>query len=428
MNLRIDELLAELQSRMVEVLQSIDRDELLTKKEHNGVILANASKVLFSPTETHQLLAKGIVYRRNPWRLVSLPLIKIFNLNEREFINLQTLTGLIQSAPTDRECRLHFLRKYDGTMIQRFQEFGQIRFTTRGTIEGLTSREQEAGFDYLGSARQIARERYPALLEDRQEFESLSMVFELIHPESRVITDYGERRDLLLLAVMDRSAFRYLPFDELRQFAERHGLAVVDAFTPIGVTLGEQIDSMLSSIAGTDQEGAVLTLEFGHEVVFRAKVKSPDYLQLLRLMVNCTYAATAELLKQHPEIETWEAFEPFLRSRGTETVPEELIEAYRSHFIAYRQYLVDCEKVLRWAKGRFDEVQRDLGSLVADVRGYRKLFATNVQTIPHNMLLFAALDDKLTLEKVCKLASTPDEIRASLILIGEVIPPSSELP
>src|SRR5207253_1750317 len=31
---------------------------------------------------------------------------------------------------------LHFLRKFDGTLLQRFQRDGRVYFTTRGMIEG----------------------------------------------------------------------------------------------------------------------------------------------------------------------------------------------------------------------------------------------------------------------------------------------------
>ena len=52
--------------------------------------------------------------------------------------------------------------------------------------------------------------RLPVLpVEPRPEFEGLTLVFEFLHPETRVITDYGDRQDLVLLAAFDRADWRY---------------------------------------------------------------------------------------------------------------------------------------------------------------------------------------------------------------------------
>ena len=76
MELRIDRLLDLLRTDPAGLLARIDADPLLVKRTSGDLVLANASKGLFSPTEPHHLFAKGIVFRRDPYRLVSLPLLK----------------------------------------------------------------------------------------------------------------------------------------------------------------------------------------------------------------------------------------------------------------------------------------------------------------------------------------------------------------
>src|SRR5262245_31237633 len=131
MELRIDRLLADLRDRPAEILGAIDADPLLLRRESGGLVLANAGARLYTPQEQHQLYAKGIVYQRDPYRLVSLPLLKIYNVGERDVTAAQ-LAGLTQ----EEGVRLRFLRKFDGSLIQVFRHGGRAWFTTRGMIEG----------------------------------------------------------------------------------------------------------------------------------------------------------------------------------------------------------------------------------------------------------------------------------------------------
>ncbi len=140
MELRLDRLLESLRLRPEGLLEAIDRDPLLLKKESSGLVLANASQELYTPQAAHQLFAKGIVYRRQPYRLVSLPLIKIYNLGEKSV----TLDDLARMA-AEPEVRLHFLRKVDGSLIQVFRADGRVWFTTRGLLEGRNGTPRRAG-------------------------------------------------------------------------------------------------------------------------------------------------------------------------------------------------------------------------------------------------------------------------------------------
>src|SRR5262245_31474612 len=157
-------------------------------------------------------------------------------------------------------------------------------------LEGVRLRQddeaEEGGapeFDYLGEARRMTRTRYPRVLDDPELLEGKTLLFELIHPTARQVTNYGERADLIFLACFDHARRAYLDHNAVRQLAETHGLTVVEVLAPRGDDLATQIDALLASWAGTDEEGCVLSFERAGEVVYRVKVKSPDYLQLMRL-------------------------------------------------------------------------------------------------------------------------------------------------
>ena len=178
MNLRLDHVLDDLRANGEAILRAIDADPLLVKRQSGPLVLAIASALLFTPQLPHQLYAKGIVYRREPFELVSLPLVKIYNL-ERE-VSVADLAGL---AAGDSNARL-LPRKLDGTLLQRFQHEGRVYFTTRGMIEGGPTYvprrvpKDAANFDFsepLGIACEV-----PGVSGTRPEFENVAGV--RVHP------------------------------------------------------------------------------------------------------------------------------------------------------------------------------------------------------------------------------------------------------
>jgi hypothetical protein len=417
MRLRIDHLLANLRDRPVELLAAIDADPLLLKRESGGLVLANASQLLYTPQQEHQLFAKGIVYRRNPFRLVSLPLVKIYNVGERD-VTTRELAALTDEPGV----HLRFLRKIDGSLIQVFHADGRLWFTTRGMIEGAivkrdAVREDRTDFDYLRTARHLAQRTMPRLFSEAEKIlDGRTLLFEFIHPLARIVTDYGAREELILLTAFDQRRIAYSPYYEVQRLAAEFELPVVDALTPAGETLDEQIAALLASWAGTDQEGAVLTFERGGEVIYRVKVKSPEYLHLMRLMSRCTYQATVEVVEAQ-KLGSWSALEAFLKEQGRERVPEEVLATYREHFNRYGTYLADCDRVLEWARRTHGEIAAQVGP-AEDAKAHRKQYAALAARRPFSALLFAALDGQLDRERVRKILREPDETRQALVDLG----------
>ncbi len=420
MELRLDRLLADLRERPAEVLAAIDADPLLIKRTSGELVLANASKVLYTPQAQHQLYAKGIVYRRSPYRLASLPLIKIYNLGERDV----TVADLA-SLGVEPGVRLRFLRKIDGSLVQVFRADGRVWFTTRGMLEGARWRFDEQDedevqdFDYLASARQMAQQCYPRLLDDPEVLQGRTLLFELIHPQARKVTNYGDRADLILLGCFDHERFAYLGHDEVRGLAERFGLTAVDALSPAGEDLAAQIDNLLGSLQGTDEEGSVVCFERGDEVIYRVKVKSPEYLQLMRLLTFCTYERTVEMLDARPNIRTWDDLKAVLQEQGRDRVPEEVLAFYRQHWERFQAYQADLERLREWALAECGRIDTEVGGKAGRTPGeYRRLFAALAVGRPYSGLLFAALDGRLDRERLRKAVRTDTEARAALEALG----------
>lgn len=417
MQLRLDYLLRELRERPVPILEAIDRDPMLLKRESGPLVIANASQALYTPQHQHQLYAKGIVYRRDPYHVVSLPLIKIYNLGERD-VTAVDLASLTQEP----DVRLRFLRKIDGSLIQMFRHDGRVWFTTRGTIEGAAPRkgkdngEDSSGFDYVGTARRLAAERYPRLLDDADLLDGRTLIFELIHPAVPKVTNYGERTDLVLLAGLDTRRWAYLPYPQVAALAEAHRLAMVDALSPAGATLAEQIDGLLAALAGSDQEGSVLQFERSNEVVYRVKVKSPDYLRLTRAIAECTSERLVALMDANPQLANWSEVEALLRAQGRDEVPEEVLPLYRPHYERFTAYLDECERLCEWATKVCATLEIQLGGRAGkEETAYRKAFAALVTAYPLTNLLFAALDGRLDRRRIRRLIRYPDAARQALL-------------
>lgn len=414
MKLRLDWLLAELRNNGEHILAAIDADPLLIKRTSGDLVLANASQALYTPQVQHQLYAKGIVYRRDPYRLVSLPLIKIYNIGERD-----VTTADLAMITTEPGVRIRYLRKMDGTLVQVFWDSGRVCFTTRGMLEGARWRFEDQDedrtpeFDYLAEARKLAQDRYPRLLDEGALLEGRTLLFELIHPRARKVTNYGDQADLILLTAFDQRRLTYLPHDAVARLSEAYGLSVVASLSPPGAGLAEQIESLLAAWAGTDEEGSVLCFENHHEVIYRVKVKSPEYLQLMRLMAFCTYERTVDLLDANPDVQTWEALAELLQQQGRDRVPEEVLAFYRQHWERFQLYLSNLDRLRQWAESTRASIEAALGGSPD-----RKTFAEKAKTYPYTSLLFAALDSRLDTPRLRKMVRNDHEAIEALTTLG----------
>ena len=146
--------------------------------------------------------------------------------------------------------------------------------------------------------------------------------------------------------------------------------------------------------------------------MYRVKIKTPDYLRLLRLMVRCTYSATVEMLDTFDEFPSWPEFDNFLQAQGSDKVPEEVLGLYREHYEAFAAYRADCERLRTWALARAAALRRALPE--GDSRAQRKAFAEIAKREPHSALLLSAFDGRPSLGKVREYAVTPAAIRVAL--------------
>jgi len=200
------------------------------------------------------LISRGLIAEDE--RVVARAFPKFFNLDEIGLDNLP-----LHEPFEVRE-------KLDGSLGILYRIDGEPRISTRGSFE---SPQAAVGTDVL-------RERYLSRWEPDP---TLTYLFEIICPESRVVVDYGDRRDLVLLDVLvtatgeqvSRAQWSDVPFE----IAEHHG----DSLDLAG--LPERPNS----------EGYVVTFASG----VRAKVKHAEYVRLHKILTGVSSRTVWEYLR-----------------------------------------------------------------------------------------------------------------------------------
>lgn len=191
------------------------------------------------------LQCRGLVVDRGG-NIVARPFRKFFNDTEHD-------EGEI---PWHLPCEI--TEKVDGSLLIVFFYCGKWHVITRGSwtssqaVEGGRILSDQIGFGSLSGG--------------------LTYLFEVVYPENRIVCDYGDRREVVLLGAVDTVS------------GEQYSASVFPKLNPVR-TLPMSTDvRSLRSIITDDQEGYVVRFANG----FRAKVKGDRYLELHRIMSGIT--------------------------------------------------------------------------------------------------------------------------------------------
>ncbi len=196
---------------------------------------------------------------------------KFFNINQVEETKLKNLPNDIPEV----------YEKLDGSYgCLFFNKNGNICVSTRGSFVS-----EQAKF----ATRWIQDKGYK-----KSDFkEGYTYLFEILFPQNRIVVDYGDREDLVLLSVInieDGSEIDYI--EEAKRlgfnYAEKHEFKSID-----------NLMKMLEDKSGTEQEGFVLRYPNG----LRVKIKGMDYLRLHKLVTNCSSKVIWEILKEGGSID-----------------------------------------------------------------------------------------------------------------------------
>jgi RNA ligase len=210
--------------------------------------------------------------------IVQRPLQKFFNLNQRP-------ETMIEALPAEEP---HVTVKMDGSLGILYQSEAGLSIATRGSF---------VSDQALWATEWIRKQQF------RGEFNpEYTYCFEIIFPGNRIVINYGDRAECVLLAVINVEDGH-----EISHVGEamRLGLKFAD---PIYADSIEELVRKCETLPG-NEEGYVARYPSG----LRVKMKGAEYVRLHRIVTQCSARRVWECLSSGTPLETW-----------LERVPDEL--------------------------------------------------------------------------------------------------------
>jgi RNA ligase len=177
-------------------------------------------------------------------------------------------------------------------------------------------------------------------------------LFEIVYPSNRIVVDYGEMQDLVLLAIIETASGRDIPLPT------NLGFKVVKKYN--GLTHYQQ----LKNYPADNFEGFVLKFKSG----FRVKVKLEEYIRLHRIITNISTIDIWECLAEN------RSFDEFLKD-----VPDEFYE---------------------WVKKTKAELEENFMKIEDECKAVYRVFENRKMTAEYNlqqkypMILFKMMDNR----------------------------------
>ncbi len=215
---------------------------------------------------------RGLIIDQS-WEVVSRPFPKFFSVEQ--------LNGIVPVEPFEA------YEKLDGSLGILYHVDGEPCIASRGSF---TSEQAHR-------ATQIYRQKYRNVQVDP----ALTYLFEIIYPENRIVVDYGNKEDLILLAVIETATGNEQPLPEI-------GFPVVKRYDGFS-----QFDDLMATQDGT-REGFVVRFESGQ----RVKIKFDEYKRLHKLLTGVSPKAIWEVLQAGDDL-----------SKVIERVPDEFFRWVR---------------------------------------------------------------------------------------------------
>lgn len=209
------------------------------------------------------------------WNIVSRPFQKFFSVEQ--------LNGVVPVEPFEA------YEKMDGSLGVLYFVDGKPQIASRGSF---TSEQAQRASAMLAS-------KYP----DARFDSGYTYIFEIIYPENRIVVDYGDREELVLLAIVETATGKEWPlhaYESVFPVVKRY-----DGFS--------QFDELMATQDGT-REGFVVRFESGQ----RVKIKFAEYKRLHKLLTGISPKAIWDVLQAGNDI-----------SKAIERVPDEFFQWVR---------------------------------------------------------------------------------------------------
>lgn len=200
------------------------------------------------------LLTRGLILD-GKMNIVARPFIKFFNYEEHTPEQIPALP-------------FELYEKMDGSLGILYWLNDKPYIATRGSFDS----------DQARHANQVLYERYQHTFDKLNK--GATYLFEIIYPSNRIVCDYGDKDDLVLLAVIDNETGKDLPLEDIGfEIVKRY-----DGFTDL---------ERIRDVQDSNREGYIVKFSNG----FRVKMKFEEYCRLHSIVTNVSNIVVWEHLR-----------------------------------------------------------------------------------------------------------------------------------
>lgn len=267
--------------------------------------------------------------------IIARPFPKFFNYDEPE------------CPPIDLDAPVVVSDKMDGSLGILYRFDGKGRIATRGSFIS----------DQAIRATEILNRKYPDYIPPG----GITLLFEIIYPENRIVCDYGDMEDLVLLGSVDNSG------------GDSWDACDLDWGWPGPKAETFPFRTMREALASAPREGKEgYVVHFLHTDV-RVKIKQEDYIAMHRIVTGLNARSV------------WQAMMDGTVDELIEKIPNEFHE-----FISHVEQDITLMVTLRYANvlGAYEQI------LSGSENISRKDFATQAVKSPYRAELFLMYDGK----------------------------------
>jgi RNA ligase len=250
-------------------LSRLVAENYITARDHPTLpykILNYTPKAQFDRHWTRETeLSRGLMYDTRDGTVIGRPFPKFFNWGEREVV--------IPDEP------FAAYEKLDGSLgISYVDADGLPSIATRGSFGSYQAKR----------GTQVLRSTYAHTLDKILALREITLCFEIILPEYRIVVDYAGREDLVLLAAFEIETGHEIDLDDPR---------LVDLGFPMARRYPaanlEEARALVETPLFDNAEGVVVRFEGG----LRLKLKREEYQRLHRIITGVTPRRIWEMLK-----------------------------------------------------------------------------------------------------------------------------------
>jgi len=238
---------------MIERGVEIEKLWNIRRIKHNDLVLLHYTRnaVIEDKWPWVERICRGLILNPSTREIVALPFEKFFNWNQG---------GRVTSAPL-REVTT----KMDGSLGILYRENGEHKIATK---QSFTSDQALWATEWLNKHVDVSK------IPD-----NLTLLFEIIYPENRIVVDYKGKSELVLIGCIDRFTGQDYWMTEFLPLAKELNLS-----TP-KMWFFRNIDELIDAtreIEAAEMEGFVARFKDGQ----RFKFKGDDYLRVHRMLYN----------------------------------------------------------------------------------------------------------------------------------------------